>query len=173
MISIICSTYDRPAALLRLIESLKRQTLQDWELLIMDESESYYSKPFTTKGITAVKCKRYNDWGYSVKEQGAKMAKGEYLCFPADDAQYEPTFLEKLSATGADLAYCDWNFTNQNRIVEAQPKEGYIDVGGFLLKRSLFTGFPNKGLWGDARLVEQIAKDHTAVRVPEVLYIKS
>lgn len=170
-VSFIASTFNRPEKLKRLIECLKAQTEPSWELLIMDESPDFYSETLLEENIHPVKCERFNDWGYSVKELGVARAKGEYLCFPADDAQYEPTFITELLALNVDLAYCD--FICNGIPLGAQPETSYIDVGGFLVKKDCFKGWVNNGDCGDGRTVEKWIKEGiTHAKVPEYLYQK-
>jgi glycosyltransferase involved in cell wall biosynthesis len=175
MISVICSTYNRPDCLERLIKNLKEQTYQDWELLVMDESPDWYSQDMHggDPRITTQHCERFNDWGYSVKEIGAARARGDYLCFPADDAQYHPQFFEKLLALNVDFAYSD--FTHNGTPCNAAPEVCRIDIGGFIVKKHVFeaVGFPDHGDLADGKFAELVAKDYTHTKVPEILYYKT
>lgn len=173
-VSIICSTWNRPDCLERLIENLKRQTYKKWELLIMDESPDFYSRVHKSRKIKPIHCQRFNDWGYSVKEIGARQSTGELLCFPADDAQYDSTFLEKL-ALDYDLIYCNCTMNGPNFIV--QPKIGHIDIGGFLVSRQAFdyvNGFEDKSGCGDGEFIERVIRQgFTQYKVEETLYFKT
>lgn len=178
MISFICSAYNRPQHLKVLAHSLIVQTNPDWELLVMDESEERINDiSKLDPRITHYPCNNFNDFGYSVKENGIKLAYGDYLCFPADDVYYAPTFVEVMSkkaSKGFELVYCNWIHDRANYSpVQVLPAVGYIDVGGFIIKKHLMTGFPDKGHEGDGKLIEELVKTCKHSPVEQYLYVKN
>lgn len=146
----------------------------------MDESETEENKPVVEKindpRIQYHHTKRYNDYGYTVKEEGAKIATGDFLCFPPDDVYYVPVFLEVMLAAitqkNLDLAYCNFVFDKLGYIaIEARAEIGGVSVGGFLVKKEKFTGWFDKTQLGDGRTVVNICKDSNHGRVQAILYV--
>lgn len=142
----------------------------------MDESPDWYSSSFWRGDgrITSYKMERFNDWGYSVKEIGADKARGEYLCFPADDSQYKPEFVAEMTKPETDLVYCDWFFGKIGSSVKVLPQVGSIDIGGFIVRKSVWEKyrFFDKGSCGDGMFVLKVCEKHTHERVPLELYIE-
>jgi len=174
MISFIVGTDDsRPAELIRFIRHLTEQTLYDYEVIIADEGKGM-------NVMTAVRydCRYYlqpdpRDFHYSAKNMAAKLAKGEYLCFPQDDAEYMPSFVSLMQLAmqgGAPLAVCGWKQMEMGgRLMPPDPHLCRVDVGGFIVRADRFTGF-DPGPLADGHFVQQFAAE--AAKVPEILYVK-
>lgn len=143
----------------------------------MDESEERINDVSSIdKRIKYFPCDRFNDWGYSVKELGITLANGEYLCFPADDAYYTPNFVDKMSKqmTDYDLVYCDWIHDRADYLmVSVCPKVGYIDVGGFVVKKSLVSHFGAKNQESDGQLIEELVTKCRHKKLSNVMYVKN
>jgi glycosyltransferase involved in cell wall biosynthesis len=140
--------------------SLSTQTERDFEVLVCDNSP--HRQNYGAFLIAASGCRfRYIPTGlegslccYDSSNRGAALAHGDYLCFPSDDDYYCPRFLELLFKHGdnADLIYCnsvDDSCGNECAILNVKPQEGWIDKGGFLIRRDKFTEF--KGPMGQDR----------------------
>lgn len=140
--SFIVSAFDRPDALACLLYSLKIQTEPDFEVIVTNNgtrSLSVADPRFEYFGPELRDC-------YESANYGATLATGEYLCFPSDDGYYAPRFLELMLRHGAnaDLIYSNCVYDGHGcecGFMDAAPKCGSIDKGGFLVRRSLFTGF--------------------------------
>lgn len=189
-VSIICVA-DRPERLPLLVWSVIAQTHQDWELFVLDQSESDPYEPGVRRYISVlpdrvsskvrvIRVSRVGDWGQTVKEQAAKRyATGDVLMFPADDAYYTPTALSEMVKTieqGADLALCGWLYDLMGYLpMPPTPAVGHVDVGGFAVKRSIFLdhGWPSKSQTGDGELVVSLASKHRTGLIPGVHYVKS
>jgi glycosyltransferase involved in cell wall biosynthesis len=148
--SFIVSAFDRPAHLDLLLRSLRLQTCPDFEVLITDNATG----DGAVQNFCAVTATGDERFQYIEAKQadcyfsanlGAAQALGEYLCFPSDDGYYAPRFLEAMLKAGpADLIYCDCIYDGHG--INYAPMEtalvcGWIDKGGFLIKREKFTGF--------------------------------
>lgn len=83
----------------RFLESLCRQTLNNFELIVVEQSTPPRSEELLCKysdrlEVTFVKSKK----GLSLSRNvGAKLAKGNYLLFPDDDCWYDTDFFELLT----------------------------------------------------------------------------
>lgn len=189
-VSVICVS-DRPERLPLLVWSLIAQTHQDWELFVLDQSGAEGDEPGVRQYIpwlpgrvfdrvTFAKVRRVGDWGQTMKEQAAKrLATGDLLMFPADDAYYTPTALAemvKVVEQGADLALCGWLYDLMGyHPMPPTPAVGHVDVGGFAVRRSVFLehGWPSKEQTGDGELVVSLAAKHKVGLIHGVHYVKT
>ena len=145
-LSIIVPVYNMAAGgkLQYCIDSLLRQTVDDYEIIAVDDAStdnsleilrSYEEKnPGRVKVIScAVNCRQGG-----AKNRGLKAARGEWIGFIDSDDWVSPDYYEKLLAkaeeTGADMAGCDYNLvTNQafevGKVVENNTREqtGILD----------------------------------------------
>ena len=93
--SIIIPTYNRAHVIMRPIDSVLRQTFEDWELIIVDDGstddtksiiESYHDNRI-----------RYvwqeNQERSAARNHGIALAKGEWICFLDSDDDYYPNHL--------------------------------------------------------------------------------
>jgi hypothetical protein len=85
---------------------------------------------------------RQQKYGYPMRTQGLADAKGEYVGFANDDVYYCPVYLEalvsSLLAHASDFAYCDLIHSHmQWKPMISQLKRGHIDVGNWLVKKSI------------------------------------
>jgi glycosyltransferase involved in cell wall biosynthesis len=181
--SFIVSAFDRPAHLDLLLRSLRLQTFQDFEVLVTDNAIG--DRAFDNFRIVIAigdSRFRYIEAGqadcYFSANLGAKHAHGEYLCFPSDDNYYVPRFLEStLKAAPADLIYCDCLYDGHGihyAPMDVKPVCGWIDKGGFLVKREKFTGFagPAVDRPADGWLIEALIKTGaTHTKAPGYLWI--
>lgn len=102
MISIVVPVYNSARWLDACIESICRQTMQDWELLLVDDG--------STDGSDAIACDREKRDGRirsfrkenggvsSARNFGIDRARGEYLMFVDSDDVCSPLLLETLCA---------------------------------------------------------------------------
>jgi glycosyltransferase involved in cell wall biosynthesis len=98
--SLIISTRGRTDELERLLQSLKRQTRQDFEIILSDQNPddrtaALLEDPDWRGRATRLKSSRGASRG---RNAGLDRARGEILCFPDDDCAYPPALLEKLAA---------------------------------------------------------------------------
>lgn len=156
MISFIVGTNNRPGELKRFIEHLKPQ--KDYEIIVADEGDNGWVKEL---GVKYYHQDYAGDWHYSAKNEASKLAEGEYLCFPQDDAIYYPGFVDKMQR--ADMCICGWNGNTPAQ------KTCQVDVGGFTVRRELFTGFKSHGT-ADGEFVENFKGD--VLLINEQLYEK-
>lgn len=95
--SLVVSTVGRADCLGELLESLERQTLRDFEVIVVDQSRG--------PAIGEVVCRymeRFSVRHVPMEERGASRgrnrgiaaARGEWLAFPDDDCTYPPSLLE-------------------------------------------------------------------------------
>lgn len=191
-VSFVCIS-DRPDALRQLIACLRLQGDPAWELLVLDQTPEASclqpvkdAKALGEERVTWYAVPRIGDVGQTMKLAYTRLARGEYLCFPNDDAYYVPAFVSRMvwyaREANLDLVYCDWLFDRADntvpyRYMEAVPMHGRIDIGGFIVRKEVLIadGWPDRGEGGDGRLVERIAANYRHGCVPNhnVLYVKN
>lgn len=104
-VSIILTSHDRPKMLKEAIQSISKQTLSDWELIIVDSSSDQEIPLILNQ---AVKDKRIfllyesrNVGNVGIISQAWNRAldfvQGEYICFLDDDNRKKPNFCKILS----------------------------------------------------------------------------
>ncbi len=183
---------DRPQALRVLLAALEAQTEPAWEALILDQSDpdralitTAYASHYTCRPerLSYHRVVRRGDWGQAEKFVAAGLARGEFVGFPNDDAYYCPAYVERMMrwSSEADLLYCDWvsrSDLGRDTYVPmtGAPIVGHIDVGGFLVRRSVLLahGWPDRGPTGDGALVESLVRAGARpLRVPGCLYVKN
>jgi glycosyltransferase involved in cell wall biosynthesis len=88
--SIILPTYNRASFLSRSIGSVLRQDFQDWELLIIDDGSTDHTKEivnsFNDQRIKYIY--QENSERSAARNNGIKLATGEWICFLDSDDEY-------------------------------------------------------------------------------------
>lgn len=191
MISYIVSVYDRIATLHACLASLACQHGPK-EIIVC--SNAIHENIIDAHGGASILygARKVNSgrWGANSCYESAEIVaedgvRGEWLCFPSDDSLYVAGFqkimLDTAARTGADLVYCDCVYAVGSEInpwaaysvLETQPKMGRIDKTCFILRRSLFKGFPAHELgYRDGALIEQLVKGGVKMaKAPGVLVV--
>ena len=132
LVSVLLTTYNRSAYLVEAVESIKNQTLSDWELIIVDDGSSDDSFEVARKyaesdeRIQAVT--QSNSGLATALNTGLSLAKGQYITRQDDDDLSHPNRLECMvyalsqnpelmavvsaydiiDAKGAFVSYEDW-----------------------------------------------------------------
>lgn len=169
-ISFIVSAYNRPESLKLCLHSLRLQTYPDWEAIVVDRADTIYNSSVHAgscldQNITYVSEMSPNKY-YSC-ETGAKIAKGEWLCFPSDDSYYVPQFAARMIKCGedneADLVYCDLvhGHHDTHNFLSCYPRVGQIDKTNFIIRRSKMEPFSMKDInyeLSDGYFIESVIK---------------
>lgn len=107
-VTVVLTSYNKPGMVGQAIESVLRQTLQDFELIICDDNSceatkeiirSYLPDPRLVYFQSDVKEEeRWEKCRYAfLINQALKMVKGEYISYLCDDDIYYPKRLEMMS----------------------------------------------------------------------------
>lgn len=196
----IVSAYDQPLQLAGLLYSLAVQTEKDFEVIVTDNHPDRINEPTCNMfiywdSILPELFRRKLKLSYMHTNVGncyeaANLAAGQttadYLCFPSCDGYYVPGFLDHMLIAAHcddpsnDLIYCDCIYDPRGHVetyerLTAMPKTGFIDKGGFLVKRSKFTRFPWEASikFADGLLVEDLVRrcGATTAKAPGVLWV--
>lgn len=123
-VSIIIPAYNAGKFLHTLLNSLNRQTTNDFQAIIVDDG----STDNTSSLVKELSCslaypiqliQQKNKGVSAARNTGLEQSEGEFVIFIDSDDYVDPTFIEKLLKrqykTGADFVYCGFNREGKNR----------------------------------------------------------
>lgn len=112
-ISVVVPTYNVEKYIIESLQSILSQTLQDIELLVIDDGSTdntlkVIQDNFSDSRIKIVK--KENGGASSARNLGITLARGEYISFIDSDDIIEKDMLEKLynNSNGKDIVFCDY-----------------------------------------------------------------
>lgn len=114
-ISVIIPTYNREKYLGKCIESILNQTLNDFEMIIIDDGSTDNTELLVSSynDFRIHYIKRKNHGIGSSRNHGIDIAKGEYITFVDSDDYVAPSFLEEMYNKAfleqLDIVICDYN----------------------------------------------------------------
>lgn len=97
IVSIIIPTYNRTAYLPQAIQSIKQQTIEDWELIIVDDGSTMDVRKViqTHMSDSRISLIRQEKTGVSAaRNRGVKEARSNFIAFLDDDDYWHPEKLE-------------------------------------------------------------------------------
>ena len=117
LVSIIMATYNRAEFILETIESIRSQTYQNWELIIVDDGSDDNTEELIyqlkDKRVRFIKAGRTESKG-KIINTGIKIASGALYAFIDSDDVWAPEKIEK-----------------QVRSLQQYPEAGFCLTGGF------------------------------------------
>lgn len=101
LLSVIIPTYKRPQEMLRTLSSLQKQTLKDFEIIVVDNASDPKIKKmiarFNKPVRVSVKYIAEPNLGlHNARHAGARAAKGEILVFTEDEMTFVPNWLKSF-----------------------------------------------------------------------------
>lgn len=192
VVSVIIPTYNRSGLLLRAIASAQQQTVENIEILVMDDG----STDGTEQVVAQVKdsrlryCLLPHQGACVARNEGMALAKGRYIAFLDSDDVWLPEKLaiqqQQLEASGADVVFCAFerhDVTGVTRYPAEDTPAGQVDhrrlLGGNLVSTQTLFGradcmkqvrfdprFPRMQDWEYAI---RLAKQFRLVYFPDVL----
>src|SRR5438132_12977684 len=105
-ISVVIPSYNRPTLLREAIESVERQTVDCWELIVVDDGSTEDVSGAISQYLAnpRISYRRQTNAGRCIaRNNGAALAQGDFLCFLDCDDAYAPDGLaSRLSAVDSD-----------------------------------------------------------------------
>lgn len=101
MVSIIMPTYNRSKTLAQSIESVLKQTYKDWQLIVVDDGSTDNTEDLMAAykdDKRIIYYKQANAGPIKARNNGARLAEGEWLAFLDSDDEWLPEKLEKQLA---------------------------------------------------------------------------
>lgn len=146
MISVVTPTYFRNERLEEAIKSIKDQTFDGVEHIIIDGSEEEYAHEVVKNYDDLVYIAPDVDPGFNkCRELGVKKSKGEFIQFLDDDDQLRSTKLEKSLQKFEDdigIVYCGLQFSESKTVILPDP-ESRGNVLDCALALNLFPAVPS------------------------------
>ncbi len=97
MVSIILCTYNRSSLLLRAVQSVLAQTMQEWELIVIDDGSTDTTGAIMERMAGSEKRIRYfrqRNMGLAkARNAGLRRARGSYICFVDSDDELTPSHI--------------------------------------------------------------------------------
>ena len=125
-VSIIVPVYNASANLDKCLNSLVNQTLDDIEIIVLndgstDDSQKIIDKYALEYGNKIVNFSWENHGIGMTRNKGLELAKGDYIGFVDSDDYVDVTMFEKmynsLKSNDADMAICDFYRTNDDGVI--------------------------------------------------------
>ncbi len=144
-VSLIIPTFNRPQLLSRAIESALAQSVQDLQVIVVNDAGLDVAN--VASGATYLSLKK-NRGLAGARNAGLELAIGEYVAFLDDDDLLLPNHLENLlkRATPETIVYSDyWRVAGERRVETTTPEfdyqriltENFVPVNCFLTPRAL------------------------------------
>ena len=154
-VSIIIPCYNCASLVEETLESLRKQTCQDFEVICVndgskDDTLSVLERWKENNGVDMQIISQPNGGVSRARNAGIQAAKGEYLLFLDADDMYHTTYIQQLcdaiSQTGADVAYC-WLSRNSGILSEDHQKAPYICQSQEEAMHNLLHRMPDVGFY--------------------------
>jgi glycosyltransferase involved in cell wall biosynthesis len=153
-VSVIIPNYNHAPFLNARIDSVLKQTYQDFEVIILDDNSPDNSQQVinTYKDHPKVKHIVFNTVNgkstFKQWEKGIELASGKYIWIAESDDKAEPNFLSSLVKGFEDknvgIAFCESFWINSNdeevRFIDTDSKESYHLGGTDFIKKYMLTG---------------------------------
>lgn len=153
LVSIVCPVYKAEAYIGRCVESILKQTLRDWELILVDDGSPDLSGAMCDEyaaGDNRIKVYHKSNGGVSsARRYGVEKATGEYVIHADPDDWMEPDMLvelyNKAAESRAHMVICDYFEENVNgtKYVSQRIKTGDCNK----LLRAFMTDKLHGALW--------------------------
>lgn len=139
-VSVIVAIYNAEKTLPRLLDSLRAQTMQDFEVLMIDDGSTDKSGQICDR--YAALDKRFkafhkpNEGIGTTRQFGIEHAIGDYTIHADADDWVEPDYIELLYqeaiASGVDIVICDYFDEQKDRTVYKKQKPNSLDCDGLI-----------------------------------------
>jgi glycosyltransferase involved in cell wall biosynthesis len=98
-VSIVLPTYNRADTIGRAVDSVLRQTCEDWELIVVDDGSSDGTAERLEGRDPRVRLLRQANQGvYAARNAGIALGRGRFVAFLDSDDEWRPHFLELTQA---------------------------------------------------------------------------
>ena len=151
-ISLITCTYYRPDLLRRAIQSVQKQTLQDYEHLIISDHCPFAEHVYNDfKEDTRIKFYKTPDphiynLGACAFNKGIKEAKSEYISYLLDDDILYPNHLEEHYKQLTSDSNNGWGHTFQDYLtIEDTPNASVKHILAYSMSKLQNDSYPNRG----------------------------
>lgn len=136
-ISIIVPIYNKEQYIRNFINSVKQQTYSNYELILVNDGSTDNSIQVATDELknTNIDYKiinKENGGQSSARNEGIKIAKGEWIVMPdSDDAlqnDYLETMIKAVNKTNSLVGLCDLEYVDEENIFKKTQRTGELDA---------------------------------------------
>jgi len=171
LVSIIMPTYNRMSIIGKAIESVLRQTYQNWELIIVNDCSSDNTsavvRKYGDKRITLIDIKKNLGSPGATRNIGIKKSRGEYIAYLDDDNTFRKNHIERLAEvlnrrSDIGLVYCSaelhFEDMEETLIRDVYFKKkllligNYIDTSDVMHRRECLA---KSGFWNESKDYEE------------------
>lgn len=199
VVTVVITTYNRPAYLQRAVETVCEQTYDPIELVVVDDHSTERARPVVdaadTTGLRTVHCVRHeeNRGANAARNTGINRASGTYIAFLDDDDRWEPTKLQRQVAAFEDgdeevgIVYTGTRTIegDEQRVVTPEPVTGNMTrallcrnvvgtLSAVMVRADLAAEFPldeRFPSWADLEWYVRLSTAARFERVPEPLVV--
>jgi glycosyltransferase involved in cell wall biosynthesis len=147
LVSVIIPTFNRAAYLPETLQSLQRQTLSDFEVIVVDDGSTDNTAPLVKERYPSVRYFYQENAGpAAARNRGLCEARGRFVSFLDSDDLWRPRFLEAnsdhlLSNPDVDVVFCRFETMDADkRILPGHRKRPYSgDVTARLFASTFIT----------------------------------
>lgn len=117
LVSVVMPAYNATEFIREAIDSVRRQTVQDWELIVVDDGSVDDTRQIVEAYARQdprihLVCNPENLGTAGTRNRGMDVSRGQYVALLDSDDYWQPTFLEKMLAcaekTQAEIVYCSY-----------------------------------------------------------------
>jgi len=184
LVSIIMPLYNKRPYVERAVESIKKQTYPNWELIIVDDGSTDGSGDAVPRDDRRIRLFRQANRGPSAARNKAfEMASGDYIAFIDADDFYYPVKLEKEISLLWREQKAEWMMSAYDYRVNGVTRRYYMkDINNTevrdetrvydnALKQLTVAGWPSDGLFMSRSLFERLGGFHEGMRYGEITEI--
>lgn len=136
-ISVISPVYNGQKYIKNFIKSIKRQSFNDFELIIIDDGSIDNTYEIATKELEKMKLNykiitKVNGGQSSARNLGIKKAKGDYIVFLDSDDTIQKDYLKNMYDVAvnnnSEVVICDINWVNEENIFSESNDEFKFEI---------------------------------------------
>lgn len=141
-VSIILPVYNAAPSVQRMLDSLKEQTMPDFEVLMIDDGSTDGSgrilDDYARKDVRFKVVHKPNGGVSSARQTGLDLAQGEYVIHADSDDWVDLTMLEEMLAAIGDNDVLIADFYNNNRTEQVYSRQRPASLDPLAILRELF-----------------------------------
>jgi glycosyltransferase involved in cell wall biosynthesis len=178
-VSIVLPTFERLELLRATIESVFRQTLQDWELIVADDGsgsdvQAYLDELARDPRVRVLRLEHSGN-AARVRNRALQLVRSEYVAFLDSDDLWEPAKLERQLALMRGSPGCEWGYPAYTMIdgsgapLPSERDRQWTPYGGRIFREVVRTvaSIPIAGVIASAGLIRDVGGFDEAIDCSE------